>query len=117
MEKGVPGTKEVIKLKTSLKSLRTKNTFAVKNLQREQGLFLECISEVSEGDQLTSFQYAQLERVASAMSSVEKSFGKVFYSKLLISIHWSLKKKTENVVTQNFWSAKISHSKLSLEAK
>ena len=67
----------MIKLKTSLKSLRTKNTFAVKNLQREQGLFLECISEVSEGDQLTSFQYAQLKRVAASMSTVEKSFDKV----------------------------------------
>ena len=77
IEKGVPGTKEVIKLKTSLKSLRTKNSFAVKNLQREQGLFLECISEVSEGDQLTSFQYAQLKRVAASMSTVEKSFDKV----------------------------------------
>ena len=77
LEKGVPGTKEVIKLKTSLKSLRTKNTFAVKNLQREQGIFLECIAGVSEGDQLTSFQYGQLKRVASAMSSVEKSFDKV----------------------------------------
>ena len=77
MEKGVPGTTRVIQLKTSLKSLRTKNTFAVKNLQREQGLFLECISEVSEGDQLTSFQYAQLKRVAASMSTVEKSFDKV----------------------------------------
>ena len=74
MEKGVPGTKEVIKLKTSLKSLRTKNTFAVKNLQRELGLFRECISEVSEGDQLTSFQNAQLKRVAVSLTSVEKSF-------------------------------------------
>ena len=51
------------------------------------------------------------------LQDFKKSFGKLFYSKLLISIHWSLKKKTENVVTQNFWSAKISHSKLSLEAK
>ena len=70
LEKGVPGTKEVIKLKTNLNSLRTKNTFAVKNLQREQGLFLECISEVSEGDQLTSFQNAQLKRVAVSLTSV-----------------------------------------------
>ena len=77
MEKGVQGTTRVIQLKTSLKSLRTKNTFAVKNLQRELGLFRECISEVSEGDQLTSFQYAQLKRVAASMSTVEKSFDKV----------------------------------------
>ena len=77
LEKGVPGTKEVIKLKTNLKSLRTKNTFAVKNLQREQGPFLGCISEVSEGDQLTSFQYAQLKRVAVSLTSVEKSFDSI----------------------------------------
>ena len=77
IEKGVPGTKEVIKLKTNLKSLRTKHTFAVKNLQTEQGIFLESIAGVEEGDQLTGFQYGQLKRVATALSKVEISFDKV----------------------------------------
>ena len=67
----------MIKLKTNLKSLRTKHTFAVKNLQTEQGIFLESIAGVEEGDQLTGFQNGQLKRVATALSKVEISFDKV----------------------------------------
>ena len=67
----------MVQLKTSLKSLRTKNTMAVKSLLRESGLFKECISEISEEDQLTSFQNAQLKRVAVSLKSVETSFDSV----------------------------------------
>ena len=77
LDKGVPGTKEVIKLKTNLKSLRTKHTFAVKNLQTEQGIFLESIAGVGDDDQLTAFQNGQLKKVATALSKVEISFDKV----------------------------------------
>ena len=77
IEKGVQGTKEVIKLKTNLKSLRTTHTFALKKLQTEQGIFLESIAGVRDDDQLTGFQNGQLKRVATALSKVEISFDKV----------------------------------------
>ena len=50
---------------------------AVKSLLRELGLFKECISEISEEDQLTSFQNTQLKRVAVSLKSVETSFDSV----------------------------------------
>ena len=77
IEKGVHGTKEVIKLKTSLKSLRTTHTFALKKLQTEQGIFLESIAGVGDDDQLTAFQNGQLNKVAIALSKVEIYFDKV----------------------------------------
>ena len=75
IEVGVQGTANVVKLKTNLKSLRTRNTMAVKSLLREMGLFKECISE--EDQQLTSFQNTQLKRVAVSLKSVETSFDSV----------------------------------------
>ena len=74
---GVQGTERVINLKTSLKSLRTTHTFALKKLQTEQGIFLESIARVGEGDQLPAFQNGLLNKVSIALTKVEAVFEKV----------------------------------------
>ena len=72
---GVQGTAKVVQLKTNLKSLRQKNSMAVKSLLREIGLFKECISE--EDQQLSGFQNSKHKKVAEALKVVESSFDSV----------------------------------------
>ena len=69
---GVHGTAKVVQLKTNLKSLRQKNSLAVKSLIRELGLFKECVSE--EDQQLSGFQNSKLKKVAEALKVVESSY-------------------------------------------
>ena len=44
IEVGIKGTAQVVELKTVLKGVRQRNTLAVKNLNRQIGIFKECAS-------------------------------------------------------------------------
>ena len=69
---GVHGTAKVVQLKTNLKSLRQKNSLAVKSRIKELGLFKEFVSE--EDQQLSGFQNSKLKKVAEALKVVESSY-------------------------------------------
>ena len=69
---GIHGTAKVVQLKTNLKGLRQRNSLAVKSLNREIGLFKECVSE--EDQQPSGFLNSKLKKVNDALKVVESSY-------------------------------------------